>query len=36
MTRASASVAVGSDWLVSSVTVILLIVGHLLMFQPVR
>ena len=28
MTRASASVAVGADWLVSKVTVILLIVGH--------
>src|SRR5205807_9967690 len=27
-TRASASVAVGADWLVSSVTVILLMVGH--------
>jgi hypothetical protein len=28
MTRVSASVVVGADWLVSSVTVILLIVGH--------
>ena len=36
MTSASASVAVGADWLVSNMTVILLIVGHLLVFQPVR
>src|SRR6516225_10515547 len=28
VTRASASVVVGADWLVSKVTVILLIVGH--------
>ena len=34
VTRASASVAVGADWLVSSVTVILLIVGHWPVFQP--
>jgi hypothetical protein len=34
MTRASAPAAVGVDWLVSSVTVILLIVGHVLAFQP--
>ncbi len=36
MTRASASVAVGADWLVSNVTVILLIVGHLLVFKLSR
>jgi hypothetical protein len=36
MTRASASVVVGADWLVSSVTVILLMVGHGLVFQPFR
>src|SRR6202023_2379912 len=36
VTRASASVAVGADWLVSSVTVILLIVGHWPEFQPGR
>src|SRR5256886_710538 len=34
MTRASASVVVGADWLVSKVTVILLIVGHWPVFQP--
>src|SRR5438876_8119125 len=34
MTRASAAVVVGADWLVSKVTVILLIVGHLPVFQP--
>ena len=34
MTRASASVVVGADWLVSKVTVILLIVGHRPVFQP--
>jgi hypothetical protein len=33
ITRASASVAVGVDWLVSRVTVILLIVGHVLGFR---
>src|SRR6516165_9612742 len=36
VTRASASVAVGADWLVSSVTVILLIVGHQPVSQPGR
>jgi hypothetical protein len=34
VTRASASVVVGADWLVSKVTVILLIVGHRPVFQP--
>jgi hypothetical protein len=29
-------VAAGADWLVSSVTVILLIVGHRQVFQPSR
>ena len=36
ITRASASVAVGVDWLLSRVTVILLIVGHVLGFRPAR
>src|SRR5215813_9996146 len=34
VTSASASVVIGADWLVSKVTVILLIVGHRPVFQP--
>jgi hypothetical protein len=36
MTSASASVSVGADWLVSRVTVILLIVGHVPAGRPAR